>query len=119
MKVKLVTVYVNDQEKALEFYRDKLGFKVATDQPDGQGGRWLELQPPTGDTHVVIYPPVQGQRVGGFSNILFSSDNVKQEYEDLQARGVNIIVPLKEEAWGTFFQWADPDGNEFLVSNNN
>ena len=116
MRVKQVTISVNDQEKALEFYRDKLGFKVATDQPDDQGRRWLELQPPGGDTRVVIYPPVHGQRVGGFSNVLFASNNVKKEYEDLQAQGVDITVPLTEQPWGTYFQFKDVDGNEFLVS---
>jgi uncharacterized glyoxalase superfamily protein PhnB len=121
MKIKSVTIPVKDQQKALEFYRDNLGFKVTTDQPDGQGGRWLELQAPRGDTHVVLYPPVneaQKAMIGAFSNVLFSSDNVKQTYEDLSARGVKITVPLKEEPWGTFFQFADIDGNEFLISNN-
>ena len=118
MKVKIVTITVNDQDKALEFYRDKLGFQVTTDQPDGQGGRWLELTPPSGGTHVVIYPPFPGQRAGGFSNILFSSKDVKKTFEELSSRGVEISVPLTEQPWGTFFQFKDRDGNEFLVSSN-
>ena len=120
MKVKVVSISVNDQAKALAFYTEKLGFKVVTDMPDGQGGRWLELTPPDGETHIVIYPPVgENQRVGGFSNILFSSADVKKTYEDLSTRGVKITVPLNEQPWGTSFQFSDVDGNEFLVSSNN
>jgi lactoylglutathione lyase len=119
LQVKLVTITVNDPAKALEFYRDKLGWQVMTDQPDGQGGRWLELQPSGGgSTRVVVYPPVRGARAGGFSNVLFASSDVKRDYAELQSRGVQITAPLEEQPWGTFFQWADPDGNEFLVSNN-
>ncbi len=116
-RVQIVSIAVNDQERALEFYRDKLGFKVVTDAPDGQGGRWLELAIPGGQTHVVIYPPVgEGQRVGGFSNVLFAADDIRETHDELASRGIKITVPVTEQPWGTFFQFADPDGNEFLVS---
>jgi predicted enzyme related to lactoylglutathione lyase len=116
-RVQTVTISVNDQQKALEFHRDNLGFKVLTDQPDGQNGRWLELQVPGGQTQIVLYPPVgESQRVGGFSNILFATDSVQKLNDELTARGVQVTVPPTFQPWGIFLQFKDIDGNEFLVS---
>ena len=52
--VKFVSVYVSDQDRALAFYTQKLGFTVVTDQPMGPGARWIELRIPGAETGVVI-----------------------------------------------------------------
>lgn len=118
-RIEQVSIPVSDQDRALAFYRDKLGFQVANDQPDGQGGRWLEVAIPGAQTRLVLYPPVNdGQKamMGSFSNVLFSTDNLKKLYDELSLRGVKFTVPVTEQPWGTFAQFVDPDGNEFLVS---
>ena len=52
-RVKFIGLTVKDFDKALDFYTNKLGFKVFTDQPAGPG-RWIELQIPGADTKVVL-----------------------------------------------------------------
>lgn len=118
-RIEQVSIPVSDQDRALAFYKDQLGFQVANDQPDGQGGRWLEVAIPGAQTRLVLYPPVneaQKAMMGSFSNILFSTDNLKKLYDELSSRGVKFTVPVTEQPWGTFAQFVDPDGNEFLVS---
>lgn len=70
--VKIVSIPVSDQDRALEFYTDKLGFKVATDQPMGDGKRWIEAHHP-GRRHqpVFIHAARHEDRVGGFQGITF------------------------------------------------
>ncbi|MCA1581084.1 MAG: VOC family protein [Acidobacteria bacterium] len=114
-QVKFVGIPVADQERALAFYRDKLGFKVHTDQPMGKQ-RWIELRIPGAETGVVLFTPEGHEnRVGTFFNGSFSCDNVEKSYEELQARGVTFKSGPKEEPWGTFAIFEDSEGNSFVL----
>ena len=116
-KVKFATIYVSDQERALAFYRDKLGFKVTTDVTFGAPGqemRWLELAVAEGqDTKVVLFK--DAEKVGGFSPVVFATDDVEKTYEELSGRGVEYTAKPKQESWGWSSFFKDPDGNIFLV----
>jgi catechol 2,3-dioxygenase-like lactoylglutathione lyase family enzyme len=115
--VKFVSISVKDQTRALEFYTKKLGFRILTDQPMGEGQRWLELSIPGGETKVVLFtPPGHETLIGTFSNITFMSDNVEKTYEELSARGVEFERPPQKEQWGTSAMFKDLDGNIFLLS---
>lgn len=115
-KVKLVTINVKDQDRALKFYTEKLGFKVTTDQPMGEDSRWIEVQPPEGDTQIVLFKS-NSESIGAepMSNILFASADVRKTYEELKERGVEFTEPPTEQHWGTYAVFADPDGNKFLI----
>ena len=115
-EVKFVSIPVDDQDRALAFYTEKLGFKVVTDQPMGEGTRWIELRIPGADTGIVLFPP-QGHedRVGGFMNMAYSTDNVQKTYDELVARGVEFVQPPKTEAWGTSSIFKDSEGNQFVL----
>jgi catechol 2,3-dioxygenase-like lactoylglutathione lyase family enzyme len=115
-QVKIACITVTDQDKALTFYTEKLGFKTVTDAPMGDKGRWLELETPEGSTRLaLLLPQHEGEKAGGFSNILFTSNDVRKTYDELKARGVEFTEPPKEEFWGTYVIFADPDGNQFLI----
>lgn len=94
--IKFVAVYVSDQDAALAFYTQKLGFTVITDQPMGPDARWIELRIPGAETaFVVARPMMPHQQVGGFTSIAFVADDVRRTYEDLSARGVEFTQPPK------------------------
>ncbi|BDI30137.1 hypothetical protein CCAX7_21880 [Capsulimonas corticalis] len=115
ISVKLVCVYVRDQDAALAFYRDKLGFTVATDAPFGESGRWLEMAAPGGGPRVVLsLPQSPANVVGGFSNIIFTTDDIQKDYELLQNNGVEVTAP-DVQPWGTFIIFTDLDGNQFVT----
>jgi catechol 2,3-dioxygenase-like lactoylglutathione lyase family enzyme len=118
-QVKIVSITVNDQQKAVEFYTQKLGFTLQNDQPmgDDKGTRWIELRLPQGDTVINLHPPQEPDaRVGGFSNIIFTADDVRKTYDELKERGVEFVQPPKEEFWGIYCILADPDGNQFCLA---
>ena len=115
--IKFVSIPVNDQDKALEFYTEKLGMSIITDQPFDDRQRWIELGIPGADTRVVLFTADEHRdRIGTVSNIVFGSDNVEKSYEQLKARGVEFLGPPKKEPWGTFAIFKDADGNQFVLS---
>jgi catechol 2,3-dioxygenase-like lactoylglutathione lyase family enzyme len=114
--VKFVGIPTRNQDIALAFYTEKLGFKVVTDQPMGDTQRWIELRVGTGETRVVLFTPTGHEdRIGTFFNGAFATDNVEKTYEELRARGVEFTSPPKTEPWGTFTVFKDPDGNQFVL----
>ncbi len=115
--VKFVSIPVSDQDRALAFYTEKLGFKVATDQPMGEKQRWIELRIPGAQTAVVLFTPDGHEsRIGSFFNGAFGTEDVEQTYAQLQARGVEFEGPPQKQPWGTFAKFKDPDGNQFVLS---
>lgn len=115
--IKFASVPVSDQDRALEFYTEKLGFRVATDQPFDEHQRWIELAIPKAETKLVLFTPIgQEDRIGGFSNITFVADDVPATYELLKARGVEFVQEPQAADWGTAAVFKDPDDNQFVLS---
>ncbi len=115
--IKFASVPVTDQRRALEFYTDKLGFEVYTDQPFSGDQRWIELAIPGSPTRLVLFTPdAHRSWIGGFSNITFACDDVQRTFEELSARGVEFVEPPKKQPWGDYALFKDPDGTTFCLS---
>jgi predicted enzyme related to lactoylglutathione lyase len=115
-KVKLVTITVRDQQRALTFYRDKIGLKVLADERQSDGSRWIELVTSDGGSAIALVAAGKDDKIGCFSNVIFGCDNVYNTYHDLRSRGVEFVTAPAEEAWGTFAVFKDPDGNSFVIA---
>lgn len=118
-RVKLVSINVKDQDQALAFYTEKLGFTLLNDQPMGPGesSRWIEVQPPGGGAKVVLFQQSgDSPAPAPMSNIIFTSDDVRKTYEELKERGVEFSEPPTEQFWGIYAIFSDPDGNKFVLS---
>jgi predicted enzyme related to lactoylglutathione lyase len=113
-QIKFVSVPVRDQDRAL--YRDKLGFKVGTDQPFDEKQRWIEMRIPGAETGVVLFTP-QGQedRVGTFFNGSLACDDVRKTYDELKSRGVEFQGEPRKEPWGTYAIFKDSEGNSLVL----
>lgn len=114
--VKFVSVPVRDQDRALEFYVDTLGFTLVTDQPMGPGQRWIEVRPPKGDTGIALYTsPGQEDRIGTFAGLSLECDDVQKIYAELSAKGVEFAKPPKTESWGVMAILKDTEGNQIVL----
>jgi catechol 2,3-dioxygenase-like lactoylglutathione lyase family enzyme len=114
--IRVVTVYVTDQQQALEFYRDKLGFEIRADNPMGDQGRWIEAAPPGARESVLMLGDAAAfeREVGGFAPCTLECDDARATHGELSGRGVEV-TDVESEFWGTFFYAFDQDGNKFLV----
>lgn len=115
-QLKFVGIPTSDQDRALSFWTEKVGFAIATDQPMGSQ-RWIELSIPGAQTGVVLFTPEGHEdRVGTFFNGSFQCDDVEYSYRQLCERGVEFEGPPERQPWGTFAKFRDPDGNTFVLS---
>ena len=115
--IKFVSVPVTDQARALRFWTEKVGLKVATDQPFNEKQRWIELLIPGAETGLVLFtPPGHEDRVGGFQPMSFATDDVFATADALKAKGVEFVAEPKKESWGTSAIFKDSEGNQFVLS---
>ncbi|MBT2759197.1 VOC family protein [Mesobacillus foraminis] len=115
-KIATVAVYVEDQQKAKTFWTEKVGFDVVANHPMGPNAFWLEVAPKGADSCLVIYPKSMMKGSENLkASIVFQCDDIRSTYEQLKANGVEFAGEPQEMQWGTFAQFKDEDGNEFLL----
>jgi catechol 2,3-dioxygenase-like lactoylglutathione lyase family enzyme len=116
--IDIVSIPVRDQNTALKFYTEKLGFKVATDQYLGDGKqRWIELLIPGAESRLALFTPEGHEnRIGGHQPVTFRCDDVFVTADALKSRGVKLAAEPEKEIWGTMAKFKDLDGNEFVFS---
>ena len=90
--IKFVNIPVRDQDRSLEFYTQKLGFRVMTDAPFDGKQRWIELGIPRAETRLVLFTAGgQEAMIGGFMNLSFVTDDVEATATELKGRGVEFV----------------------------
>jgi catechol 2,3-dioxygenase-like lactoylglutathione lyase family enzyme len=123
-------VFVLDQESAFDFYINKLGFKVVTDVPMGEDGRWLTVAPPGQPGFEIILTPVTRSmfsketsatlkelvKKGTFGLAVFTCEDIFATYEELKAKGVEFTKPPTKEFYGTEAIFKDDSGNWFSLA---
>ncbi|SDF73820.1 VOC family protein [Terriglobus roseus] len=116
--IKFVSIPVRNQDEALKFYTEALGFKVQTDQEFVPGGqRWIELSIPGAETGIALFTPEGHEdRIGTFQSMSFRCDDVFQTADGLKQRGVKFYQEPKKESWGSSAIFEDPEGNKFVLS---
>jgi catechol 2,3-dioxygenase-like lactoylglutathione lyase family enzyme len=127
-----VFVPVSDQDKALEFYVDKLGFEKRVDFSYGGSHRWIEVAPPGSTNAIALVPRTEGEPVRGDQTYCaFATKDIDADHASLRARGVDVdpyigregtsrpgLVSLDvvvEDPMPPQFFFRDMDGNRFLL----
>ena len=114
-EVGTVIVPVSDQDRAIEFYTETLGFELRGDSPYGEGDRWVEVAPAGAATTIALVPPREGQSVGVPTNMGLTTQDVDADHATLKERGVDVDEPMGGEAdVPRMFFFRDPDGNNLL-----
>lgn len=103
-----IAIVVSNQSKAAEWYRDKLGFDIRS-----QEGHWVTVAPKGTDLllHLCETTPLEQGNTG----LAFSVDDLDKTYQDMTGKGVEFTVPPKKTEWGMFAKFKDLDGNEFWL----
>ena len=114
-----VCVFVNDQDKAKEFYTEVLGFELRQDSPMGPS-RWIAVAPKGAHTEVILYKMDENwqhySQVQGKSQALtFNVTDMSALHADLKAKGVRITQEPDPQPWGTYMMILDQDDNALLL----
>jgi catechol 2,3-dioxygenase-like lactoylglutathione lyase family enzyme len=112
-----VMVPVSNQDDAISFYTDRLGFSLAADVPFGDGDRWVEVAPPAGGAALALVPSREGYEHGRMTGIALEANDVRAVHEQLQSRGVNVDTQLmgSDGTVPSMFFFRDGDGNTLLI----
>lgn len=114
-----VMLYVNDQDVAVKFWTEKVGFVVVAEQEEA-GMRWIEIAPTKeAQTSFVLHnkeiiAKMQPELNLGTPSIMFYADKIEEMYQDFQAKGIKVgdlvMMPM-----GRVFNFADPENNYFAL----
>jgi predicted enzyme related to lactoylglutathione lyase len=133
IKIANSQMWVHDQDEALAFYTEKLGWEVRADvtMPEMGNFRWLTVGPAGQPDFSVVLMAVPGQPVldddtrkqvldlsaKGFAGTLFlTTDDCRASYQELKARGVEFSEEPEERPYGIDAGFHDPSGNSFRLT---
>ena len=111
-----VGVPVADQDRALEFYLDKLGFEKRREYPAQQvGGRWIEVAPPGAAITIALVLASEGVPAGVDTGIRFTTPDAAAIHAELQGHGVGVGELLRWPGVPPMFELHDQDGNGLRI----
>jgi uncharacterized glyoxalase superfamily protein PhnB len=133
IKIANAQLWVHDQDEALAFYTEKLGFEVQADVtlPEMGGFRWLTVGPPNQQDISIVLMAIPGAPVmdeetagqvrelmaKGFAGTVFlTTDDCQASYEELKARGVEFTEAPEKRPYGIDSGFRDPSGNSFRLT---
>jgi lactoylglutathione lyase len=119
-KVGQIMLYVNNQDEAVKFWTEVVGFSVISDEDNGQGLRWIEVAPTKEEgTSIVLHNKgliaiMQPELNLGTPSIMFYTENLDKLYEDLSRNDITVgeIVNMPS---GRVFNFTDREDNYFAV----
>ncbi|NJL34990.1 MAG: glyoxalase [Chloroflexaceae bacterium] len=119
------TVVVSDQDEALSFYVDKLGFEKHSDAPMGPKERWVTVNIPGDDLELVLMAPdwytedqeviAYRKQLIGRNSVVVAVDDCRAAYETLRERGVLFAYEPTERDYGIEAVAKDPFGNDIVI----
>lgn len=117
-RLAIVSIPVSDQQAALRFYRDTLGFEVRSDNPFmHENARWIEVAPAGTQTTLTLVTWFDSMPAGSLTGLVLETDDIEAEVAGLRARGFET-PPIEEQMWGRFVTFQDPDGNGWVLQQN-
>ena len=108
-----VTVPVMDQDDAITFFIDKLGFEIRRDTRNAGDFRWVTVAAQGANVEVALQP--DPDHVGQETGIRFATTNAQAEHERLAREGVTVEDLLRWPGVPPMFKFSDPDGNVYVV----
>lgn len=114
MKIGIISLPVKDQQRAKEFFCDKLGFEVVRDNDFmGDNQRWIELRPQGAETSIVLTTWLD-MPAGSHKGTVILVDDIENTLASFKSKGVT--VPAIENApWGKYIQLDDSEGNGWVI----
>jgi catechol 2,3-dioxygenase-like lactoylglutathione lyase family enzyme len=114
-QIRLMSLPVQDQDRARDFYVDVLGFEVVRDNPMGPDWRWVEVAPKGAQTSITLATWFPTMAPGFVKGLVLETDDIDGDVAAVTAAGVTIEGGIQEQPWGRFVTFNDPDGNGIVL----
>lgn len=126
-KITHVTVIVKNYDEAIQFYTEKLGFELVTDNSFGQGMRWVTVAPSRDNETAIVLVEADskdkverlGSQAANHVFLVIHTDDCRRDYEEMKARGVHFLSEPNEVPWGIEVVFEDLYGNRFDMVEHN
>ncbi len=113
--VRTIGINVTNQDEALAFYVETLGFEKRLDAPISPTMRWLEVAPPGASTSIALNATEDTADVGTDTGIRFTVPDAAAEHAAMRDRGVAVGDLLRWDGVPPMFTFDDSDGNRFYI----
>jgi catechol 2,3-dioxygenase-like lactoylglutathione lyase family enzyme len=113
-KIELVAIPVSDDDRAIEFYTEKLGFVLDYDHHVSDELRFIQLTPPGSACSIVLGKGITEMPPGSQKGVQIVISDADAAHAELSARGVEV-GDIQSLPWGRFIFFADPDGNTWSL----
>jgi catechol 2,3-dioxygenase-like lactoylglutathione lyase family enzyme len=113
--VHTIALNVTDQDDALGFYVDTLGFEKRLDAPISPTMRWIEVAPPGATTSIALNAREETSDISSDTGIRFSVPDAEAEHAAMRERGVNVGDVMRWDGVPPMYTVDDPDGNRFYI----
>ena len=117
-----VCIFVDDQDRAKDFYTRLLGMELREDRPftHGPSNRWIAVAPPGARTELILYKVDQNwehyrQVVGHSQALTLDVTDMMSVYNSLKSKGVKFVQDPDPQPWGTYAMLEDSEGNKILL----
>ncbi len=118
--LEVISVPVTDQDRAKQFYADVLGFAAEMDGSFGENMRWVMLRPPGGGTAITLVTWFESMPAGSLTGTVLGCQDLDATVAELSARGLTFADDQTQEApWGRWRTFTDPDGNGWVLQQDN
>jgi lactoylglutathione lyase len=119
-KLGQIMLYVNNQDEAVKFWTEKVGFTVIAEQDNGQGMKWIEIAPTQeAETSIILHnkelvSKMQPELNLGTPSLMFFTENLDELHKNLSQKNITVgeIVSIPS---GRVFNFADSENNYFAV----
>jgi catechol 2,3-dioxygenase-like lactoylglutathione lyase family enzyme len=126
-RVTHASIYVRDIDEALQWYTDKLGFVLHSDNPMGENDRWVTITAPNQrEFQFILQPPQWGtggsdaeeraKMLGKLPGFVIETDDIAAQVADLESKGVKITMPVTDYPWAKQAVFEDLYGTSHVLS---
>ncbi|MBN6886446.1 lactoylglutathione lyase [Cytobacillus horneckiae] len=122
-KVGQIMLYVNNQDEAVNFWTEKIGFSVISEE-NGEGMRWIEIAPSKdAETSIILHDKETVKKMSpelnlGTPSLMFHTENLDQLHSELSSKNI-FVGEIIDMPSGRVFNFADGEENYFAVMEQN
>jgi catechol 2,3-dioxygenase-like lactoylglutathione lyase family enzyme len=114
--ISLLSLPVADQDRAKEFYVNKLDFKVIRDIPMGPDQRWVQIALENAQTSIALVTWFDSMKSGSSKGLVLETTDLDSDVAALREAGIELEGnDIQEQPWGRFVTFTDPDGNGIIL----